>query len=249
MEFCIRKCTMQFTNNFNVALGSHSNKPNYMELTNWGIHLLKITFILEQQFDERKLCQNMHSSTIDESLKNMTITSEDDDDEDDRLRIRLVRPETEYERAVGNLKSKNSKDKRKRRENVAQKFIKECNETRLRFFHTEHGIGFWTPQSRRLAQVGHEILTPMWENWIRFEQSPKPRIPIRPAAVIRLNRLIAHRVGVELLQNWKNGMASKSSFSPPTPKPKVLENIYPANSKSKSIQHKRFSPSRFVMGL
>lgn len=176
-----------------------TTQPTYSDLTNWGIHLLKIASILEEKANSVSP-RNPNFENLD-SIRII-------DDTGIEVRLKVT---TEYERKLGNIKNKNSKDKRKRKDTVANYFIKE-EEERIRkqhSIHTEQGIGFWTPQSRKLAKLGHDVLTPLWDIWQRFEQAPHPPYKIRQGACLRFARLIMHRVGCRLLQNWREAMTKE----------------------------------------
>lgn len=111
---------------------------------------------------------------------------------DDGIQLTLVIT-TEYDQKIGNLKSKNSKDKRRRREQVSNYFIQEeikrceeidrliqeecarCNEIEKWRQATKQQIEFWTPQ--RIVAVPTDMrLVLLWNRWLNWVPPPPEKM-------------------------------------------------------------------------
>ena len=176
-----------YTTNTNVrAQGSPRsvNKPttNYMTM-------------MDDMLDELR---RLELEPKEESTWTFHIEAQDfeDLDEDDERTVILVIT-TEYERKVGNLKSKNSKDKRKKREAAANYFIKEENERVERHDRdvarliseeqlrcemmedwrreTAKGLAFWTPERMEEMKTDDQLRA-LWQRWVHWVPPP----PMRP---------------------------------------------------------------------
>ena len=143
----------------------------------------------------------------DESTWTFHIEAQDCDDldeDDDRTVILVIT--TEYERKVGNLKSKNSKDKRKKREAAASHFIKEENERVKRhdqdvdrliseeqlrcemmedwMRETEKGLAFWTPERMEEMKTDDQLRA-LWQRWVHWVPPPPMRPGWKPQRKLR----------------------------------------------------------------
>lgn len=143
----------------------------------------------------------------------------DSDSDEDDVPLKLV-IRSEYDRRVGSLSSKNSKDKRRKKQTAADYFINEeihknareqqfmleevmrCEMIQQWRTDTQIGIAYWTNERKEMAKVHPEmfILWKRWESWV-----PPPPISTESRAQFLAGEIacvVGSRWVSEMLESW-----------------------------------------------